>query len=160
MKPAKTKRRDRAAKARKLDITETKVKKGFEGVGSTGYRGVINRRPVFVSKVKEDVVDVVMWPFGNVLHMYTKDPQAVKSVVSKVSKAGVLVPEFVGYSKEENVAYFAFGKIGSKKLDPEQINRLTRKRNTLGGYLRGLNAKAKNPGYMKQLRKILSKIIL
>ena len=122
-------------------------------MGDTGYKGVIGKRPVFVSRVELDSVDTGLWPFGNVLHRFIKDPEVVKSVVSKVSQAGVLVPDFIGYSKEGNVTYNTFRKIGNNELNPEQF---IRKRNTLGSYLRRLEAGKINTGYMKQLRKLLS----
>jgi tRNA A-37 threonylcarbamoyl transferase component Bud32 len=128
-KRTKTKRKDRAQNAREIGLSSFPSHKA----NKTKLLG----KPVFVSRI-----------FG-------KQPSAqeVKRIVSRVSKAGVLVPELVGYSSGSEIPRYVTQKLGKRRADAYPAERA----NTLRTFL--FRFQEPNPlpvTYLRQVRKLIS----
>ena len=76
-------------------------------------------------------------------------------MISKISRAGVLVPEFSAFFEkpEEHGIDYAYERIGRKSL----VKNRETNQNTLSKYLSDFaNKDSSNPSYVKQLRALLS----
>ncbi|HZX34056.1 MAG TPA: hypothetical protein VFF09_01620 [archaeon] len=138
------KRRDKAAKAMEFPIKIESI--GGRKVSNTNlwvdagdsHVGRFRKRPVVATFIGKDST--------------VSDPNIVKSIISKLSSKGVLVPELIAYSSGPEMPVYVFEKLGRKSISGKGI-----KQNNLYGFLlRQLKLGSVDSAYLRQLRKYVS----
>lgn len=154
-------KRDKAKKAVSIDpdyYTGWRISKGGQE-SPEHYRAKVLGKPVHVS-IAEGKERAILG-FESVLHRPNKDPESMKSIISKLSKAGVLVPELVAYrefSPFEDSTHYAFEITGkSRMIKKTKFQPFSADNNSLYNVLiRFMSSRKVDPTLVKQLRKLLS----